>query len=249
MKVFIFNREKYIKERLDFHKEYSEKVSKLTDEEKERMIKRTTWINLKTYFKWASEPSEKFEKELKDVRWAKELDGIVIDNWINHFGNHLEYYNRYIDEKWCNIVEDEDYVLDYRKVTNIYVLYELLKEKSNNKEMFKTKELIDTLNKFGEVERDEGMGDLALYFKDGDSRDDIWIEKVDEDNCYITAYGCWDGRAGAMLFDNRDEYNKNIGWLKLTDEMIEDIENGNFKIKFEIKDPYMFEVGKEKDNK
>ena len=45
------------------------------------------------------------------------------------------------------------------------------------------------------------------------------------------------------------EYNKNIGWLKLTDEMIEDIENGNFKIKFEIKDPYMFEVGKEKDNK
>ena len=128
-------------------------------------------------------------------------------------------------------------------------LYELLKEKSNNKEMFKTKELIDTLNKFGEVERNEAMGDLVLYFKDDDSRDDIWIEKVDKVNCYITAYGCWDGRAGAMLFDNRDEYNKNIGWLKLTDEMIEDIENGNFKIKFEIKDPYMFEVGKEKDNK
>ena len=149
--MFIFNREKYIKERLDFHKEYSEKVSKLTNEEKERMEKRTTWINLKAYCKWASEHSEKFEKELKDVKWAKELDGFIIDNWINRFGNHLEYYNRYIDEKWCNIVEDEDYVLDYRKVTNIYVLYELLKEKSNNKEMFKTKELIDTLNKFGEV--------------------------------------------------------------------------------------------------
>ena len=91
------------------------------------------------------------------------------------------------------------------------MLYELLKEKSNNKEMFKTKELIDTLNKFGEVERDEGMGDLVLYFKDDDSRDDIWIEKVDKVNCYITAYGCWDGRAGGMLFDNRDGYNKNIG--------------------------------------
>ena len=30
---------KYIKERLDFHKEYSEKVSKLTDEEKEMFDK------------------------------------------------------------------------------------------------------------------------------------------------------------------------------------------------------------------
>ena len=34
MKVFIFNREKFIKERLDVHKEYSEKINKLTDEEK-----------------------------------------------------------------------------------------------------------------------------------------------------------------------------------------------------------------------
>ena len=104
MRVFIFNREKYIKERLNFHKQYSDKVSKLTDEEKERMIKRTTWINLKAYFKW-----------------AKELDGVAIDNWVNPFGNHLEYYNRYIDEKWCDVVEDEDYQLDYRKVTNIYI--------------------------------------------------------------------------------------------------------------------------------
>ena len=93
MKVFIFNREKFIKERLDVHKEYSEKINKLTDEEKERMIKRTTWINLKAYFKWASKPSEEFEKELRGVKWAKELDGVAIDNWVNPFGNHLEYYN------------------------------------------------------------------------------------------------------------------------------------------------------------
>ena len=164
MKVFIFNREKYIKERLDFHKEYSEKVSKLTDEEKERMIKRTTWINLKAYFKWASKPSEEFEKELRGVKWAKELDGVAIDNWVNPFGNHLEYYNRYIDEKWCDVVEDEDYQLDYRKVTNIYTIHELLKEKSNDKELFKTKELMNTLSKFGEVTKNEEYNRIDLIF-------------------------------------------------------------------------------------
>ena len=228
MKVFIFNREKYIKDSLDWYNES---------------------VEIAKYCNTKVRPREEVIKKLENTEWAKELDGVIIDNWISPSGNHLYYYGQGINEEWCDVVEDENYVLDYRKVTNIYVLQELLKEKSNNKEMFKTKELIDTLNKFGEVERDEGMGDLTLYFKDGDSRDDIWIEKVDKVNCYITAYGSWDGRAGAMLFDNRDEYNKNIGWLKLTDEMIEDIENGNFKIKFEIKDPYMFEVGKEKDNK
>ena len=206
MKVFIFNREKYIKERLDFHKEYSEKVSKLTDEEKERMIKITTWVNLKAYFKWANKPSEEFEKELKNVKWAKELDGVIIDNWINHFGNHLKYYTRDINEEWCDVVEDENYTLDYRKVTNIYVLHELLKEKSNNKELFKTKELMDTLNKFGEVEGSGGS--LALYFKNSGSRDNIWIEEVGEDNWYITAYGCWDGRSGGMLFNNKNKYKE-----------------------------------------
>ena len=208
MKVFIFNREKYIKERLDFHKEYSEKVSKLTDEEKERMIKRTTWINLKAYFKWASEPSEKFEKELKDVKWAKELDGIVIDNWINHFGNHLEYYNRHIDEKWCDIVEDEDYELDYRKVTNIYVIHELLKEISDSKKIVNIEELINTLSKFGKVTRNKEYNRIDLIFKDGSS-DDIWIEEIDDKNCYIVAYGACDSRCmSGWIFDNRNKYKE-----------------------------------------
>ena len=227
MKVFIFNREKYIKEGLDWYDECAE-MNKL--------------FNIKI------RPKEEAVKELEDTEWAKELDGVIIDNWVNPFGNHLYYYSQGINEEWCDVVEDENYELDYRKVTNIYVLHELLKEKSNNKEMFKTKELIDTLNKFGEVERSKGSSSLALYFKDGKSRDDIWITKVDKYNCYITAYGCWDGRAGGMLFDNRDEYDKDIGWLKLTDEMIKDIENERFKIEFEIKDPYMFEISKEEDN-
>ena len=227
MEVFIFNREKFIKDSLDWYNEN---------------------LEMNKFFNIKIRPREEVIKELENTEWAKELDGVIIDNWINPFGNHLYYYGQGINEEWCDVVEDENYTLDYRKVTNIYVLHELLKEKSNNKEMFKTKELIDTLNKFGEV-RNKDSGDLALHFKNSKSRDDIWINEVDKYNCYITAYGCWDGRAGGMLFDNRDEYNKNIGWLKLTDEMIEDIENGNFKIKFEIKDPYMFEVGKEKDNK
>ena len=208
MRVFIFNREKYIKERLDFHKEYSEKVSKLTDEEKERMAKRTTWINLKAYFKWASEPSEKFEKELKDVRWAKELDGSIIDNWINHFGNHLEYYNRYIDEKWCDIVEDEDYELDYRKVTNIYVIHELLKEISDSKKIVNIEELMNTLSKFGKVTRNKEYNRIDLIFKDVSS-DDIWIEKIDDENCYIVAYGACDSRGmGGWIFDYRNKYKE-----------------------------------------
>ena len=227
MEVFIFNREKFIKDSLDWYNEN---------------------LEMNKFFNIKIRPREEVIKELENTEWAKELDGVIIDNWINPFGNHLYYYGQGINEEWCDVVEDENYTLDYRKVTNIYVLHELLKEKSNNKEIFKTKELIDTLNKFGEV-RNKDSGDLALHFKNSKSRDDIWINEVDKYNCYITAYGCWDGRAGGMLFDNRDEYNKNIGWLKLTDEMIEDIENGNFKIKFEIKDPYMFEVGKEKDNK
>ena len=208
MKVFIFNREKYIKERLDFHKEYSEKVSKLTDEEKERMIKRTTWINLKAYFEWASEPSEKFEKELKDVKWAKELDGMVIDNWTNRFGNHLEYYNRNIDEKWCDIVEDEDYELDYRKVTNIYVIHELLKEISDSKKIVNIEELMNTLSKFGKVTRNKEYNRIDLIFKDVSS-DDIWIEKIDDENCYIVAYGTCDSRGmGGWIFDYRNKYKE-----------------------------------------
>ena len=227
MKIFIFNREKFIKEGLDWYN---------------KCVEIDKYCNVKT------RPREEVVKELEDAEWAKELDGVIIDNWINPFGNHLKYYTQDINEEWCDVAEDENYTLDYRKVTNIYVLHELLKEKSNNKEMFKTKELIDTLNKFGEVERSKGSSSLALYFKDGKSRDNIWINGVDKYNCYITAYGCWDGRAGGMLFDNRDEYDKDIGWLKLTDEMIKDIENGNFRMEFEIKDPYMFEVGKEEDN-
>ena len=206
--MFIFNREKYIKERLDFHKEYSEKVSKLTDEEKERMIKRTTWINLKAYFKWASEPSEKIEKELKDVRWAKELDGSIIDNWINHFGNHLEYYNRYIDEKWCDIVEVKNYELDYRKVTNIYVIHELLKEISDSKKIVNIEELMNTLSKFGNVTRNKEYNRIDLIFKDKSS-DDIWIEEIDDKNCYIVAYGACDSRGmGGWIFDYRNKYKE-----------------------------------------
>ena len=208
MRVFIFNREKYIKERLDFHKEYSEKISKLTDEEKERMIKRTTWINLKAYFKWASKPSEEFEKELRGVKWAKELDGVAIDNWVNPFGNHLEYYNRDIDEKWCDVVEDEDYQLDYRKVTNIYTIHELLKEKSNDKELFKTKELMNTLSKFGEVTKNEEYNRIDLIFGDKSS-DDIWIKEIDDENCYIVAYSGCDSRCmGGLIFDYRDKYKE-----------------------------------------
>ena len=187
MKVFIFNREKYIKEGLDWYDECAE-MNKL--------------FNIKI------RPKEEAIKELENTEWAKELDGVIIDNWINPFGNHLYYYGQGINEEWCDVVEDENYELDYRKVTNIYVLHELLKEKSNNKEMFKTKELIDTLNKFGEVERSKGSSSLALHFKNSKSRDDIWINEVDKYNCYITAYGCWDGRAGGMLFDNRDEYKE-----------------------------------------
>ena len=187
MKVFIFNREKYIKEGLDWYDECAE-MNKL--------------FNIKI------RPKEEAIKELENTEWAKELDGVIIDNWINQFGNHLYYYGQGIKEEWCDVVEDENYELDYRKVTNVYVLHELLKEKSNNKEMLKTKELIDTLNKFGEVERSKGSSSLALYFKDGKSRDNIWINGVDKYNCYITAYGCWDGRAGGMLFDNRDEYKE-----------------------------------------
>ena len=186
MKVFIFNREKFIKDGLDWYNECVE-IDK--------------YCNVKT------RPREEVVKELEDAEWAKELDGVIIDNWINPFGNHLYYYGQGINEEWCDVVEDENYTLDYRKVTNIYVLHELLKEKSNNKEMFKTKELIDTLNKFGEVRNKDNSG-LALHLKNSKSRDDIWIEEIDNENCYITAYGSWDGRAGGMLFDYRDKYKE-----------------------------------------
>ena len=72
--------------------------------------------------------------------------------------------------------------------------------------MLKTKELIDTLNKFGEVEGSGGS--LTLYFKNSGSRDDIWIEEVGEGNCYITAYGCWDGKSGGILFNNKNKYKE-----------------------------------------
>ena len=186
MEVFIFNREKFIKDSLDWYNEN---------------------LEMNKFFNIKIRPREEVIKELENTEWAKELDGVIIDNWINPFGNHLYYYGQGINEEWCDVVEDENYTLDYRKVTNIYVLHELLKEKSNNKEIFKTKELIDTLNKFGEV-RNKDSGDLALHFKNSKSRDDIWINEVDKYNCYITAYGCWDGRAGGMLFDNRDEYKE-----------------------------------------
>ena len=186
MKIFIFNREKFIKEGLDWYN---------------KCVEIDKYCNVKT------RPREEVVKELEDAEWAKELDGVIIDNWINPFGNHLKYYTQDINEEWCDVAEDENYTLDYRKVTNIYVLHELLKEKSNNKEMFKTKELIDTLNKFGEVRNKDNSG-LALHLKNSKSRDDIWIEEIDNENCYITAYGSWDGKAGGMLFDYRDKYKE-----------------------------------------
>ena len=118
MKVFIFNREKYIKDSLDWYNES---------------------VEIAKYCNTKVRPREEVVKELENTEWAKELDGVIIDNWINPFGNHLKYYTQDINEEWCDVVEDENYVLDYRKVTNIYVLHELLKEKSNNKEMFKQK--------------------------------------------------------------------------------------------------------------
>ena len=187
MKVFIFNREKFIKEGLDWYN---------------KCVEIDKYCNVKT------RPREEVVKELEDAEWAKELDGVIIDNWSNHFGNHLEYYGQDISEEWCDVVEDENYILDYKKVTNLYVLHKLLKEKSNNKEIFKTKELIDILSKFGKVKRSEGNSDLTLHFKNSKLRDYIWINEVDEDNCYITAYGCSDGRTGGMLFDNRNEYKE-----------------------------------------
>ena len=187
MKVFIFNREKYIKDSLDWY---------------------NTFVKIDKYCNVKTRPREEVAKELEDTEWAKELDGVIIDCWTNPFGNHLFYYGKSILEEWCDVVEDEKYILDYRKVTNIYVLHELLKEKSNNKEMLKIKELTDTLNKFGEVEKSEGVGDLVLYFKYGESRDYIWINELDKYNCYITGCGSWDGRAGGVLFDNRDKYKE-----------------------------------------
>ena len=133
---------------------------------------------------------------------------MIIDNWVSPFGNHLEYYNRDIDEKWCDVVEDENYVLDYRKVTNIYTIHELLKEVSNNKEIVNVKELMNTLSKFGKVTKNEEYNRIDLIFGDKSS-DDVWIKEIDDENCYIVAYGGCDSRCmGGWIFDYRDEYKE-----------------------------------------
>lgn len=239
MKVYIFNREKFIKERLEWYDEWLEKLSKLNNDEKERMKHSFKWMNLDNFFKIFEKPREEVIEILNNTEWAKELDGIIVDNWIHHFDNHLEYYNRDINEEWCDVVEDENYKLDFRKTTNIYVLHDLLKEISNNQQMVKTEELINALNKFGKVKRSDSGSDLDLYFED-DSRDDIWIKEVDKYNCYITAYGSWDGRAGGMIFDNSDKYN-NEGFLSINDLGDDD------SIEFTIKNPYLFEINIKED--
>ena len=182
MKIFIFNREKFIKEGLDWYN---------------KCVEIDKYCNVKT------RPREEVVKELEDAEWAKELDGVIIDNWINPFGNHLKYYTQDINEEWCDVAEDENYELDYRKVTNIYVIHELLKEISNSKKIVNIEELMNTLSKFGKVTRNKEYNRIDLIFKDRSS-DDIWIEKIDDENCYIVAYGTCDSRGmGGWIFDYR----------------------------------------------
>ena len=99
MKVFIFNREKYIKERLDFHKESSEKVSKLTNEEKERMIKITTWIDYDSIEKMSNEHGWEV------MGFNRDMTKIYIIE--SPMGKELDLYIKAIEPKYVMIKDIE----------------------------------------------------------------------------------------------------------------------------------------------
>ena len=49
---------------------------------------------------------------------------------------------------------------------------------------------------------------IDLIFGDKSS-DDIWIKEIDDENCYIVAYGGCDSRCmGGWIFDYRDKYKE-----------------------------------------
>ena len=49
---------------------------------------------------------------------------------------------------------------------------------------------------------------IDLIFGDKSS-DDVWIKEIDDENCYIVAYGGCDSRCmGGWIFDYRDKYKE-----------------------------------------
>ena len=67
--------------------------------------------------------------------------------------------------------------------------------------------------KYNEKELSESIGERC-YIRDdlifGDkSSDDVWIKEIDDENCYIVAYGGCDSRCmGGWIFDYRDKYKE-----------------------------------------
>ena len=113
-----------------------------------------------------------------------------------------------IDENKVIVVIDKDMKMVDKRITNICVIHELLKEVSNNKEIVNIKELMNTLSKFGKVTKNEEYNRIDLIFGDKSS-DDVWIKEIDGENCYIVAYGGCDSRCmGGWIFDYRDEYKE-----------------------------------------
>ena len=84
-----------------------------------------------------------------------------------------------------------------------------MEEMSLAKQAVNKDDLMAALNKFGRVEYHE-HNDTYILYNTYYGEDDIHLIDLDNNMCYITALGSWDGRAGGMKFDYRKQYSKLI---------------------------------------
>ena len=208
MKVYVFSRDKYIEERVAWFCEYKEKFDEILQGQGEERIKalfgRVWYSHLAEMFKMSK---EEYESHIQTVDWAIKYDGEIVDFDGEDFGY---IYNYGIDIKWCEPKEIDNYDHNFKTTKNLYCLHGFMKEISLEQRAINKDDLMAALRKFGKVEYNERNDEYILY-NSYYGKDDIHLIDLENNMCYITALGSWDGRAGGMYFDYREQYSKLLG--------------------------------------
>lgn len=209
MEVYVFSREKFIEEKIAWFCEYKEKFNTIVQEHGEKRAKALfgqVWYNqLAEKFKMSK---DEYEAHIRAIEWAIKYDGEIVD--FDDNDDDCGYiYNYGIGIKWCKIKEVDNYDHNFKTTKNLYCLHGFMKEISLEQRAINKDDLMTALRKFGKVEYNEHNDEYILH-NSYYGEDDIHLIDLEDNMCYITALGSWDGRAGGMYFDYREQYAKLI---------------------------------------
>ena len=209
MEVYIFSRDKYIEERVAWFCEYKEKFDEILqgqgEKRAEALFGRVWYSHLAEMFKMSK---EEYEAHIQGVEWAIKYDGEIVD-FDDNDDDYGYIYNYGIGIKWCEIKEVDNYDHNFKTTKNLYCLHDFMKEISLEQRAINKDDLMAALRKFGKVEYNEHNDEYILH-NSYYGKDNIHLIDLENNMCYITALGSWDGRAGGMYFDYREQYAKLI---------------------------------------